>query len=1101
MNRFLRTETNKLQTKLVLLFALLLGSTNTWADTVTEGFEEWGASVADGWTLINNATYGNSYLYDYVVGSSDYTPAAGSKCLANSGHSAAQGTTESPMIVTPALSGTITFQFRKYNSSSSTKGYINIFEYDEESGKAIGNSLWTCRPNGINEATSKYQTASLTVGDTPKRLAIYLAKVSIDEFTYSPAAGAAEGPALAVSGYKSGETVVFGMINPGATKTLTLSNPGTAEVNVTATATGGYSANPATLKIAAKSTATLTITVPNATAEGTLTLTAAEAGVEAITLKLSCMVKDPAKLYEDFSGLKLPDEWETVGIGSYTTGEYASSYYWDFSQGYAAYKQSAQTESYVDYYLHSLITPRLTFTDNEKMLFKVKKNVSFSTNIGILYVEYSADKSSWTTATNGYFSPEAITTEWKDCEVTIPASAKYVRFKGTGIAIDEVYGGTVSTVPMPKLAVEGYTNGGTLSWGFADVPAGTEKTLTLKNTGKAELHVTIAATNDFTLSANEATIAAGASFELKIGTPAHDGNGTLTITPDAATGLQPFTLTLTSYYKVPKAVMALNTKTVSFGKCYANKSETITVSNTGDATLTATISSDNTARFSVSTATLTVPAGENRTFTITYLYDGKISGTFAANITVTPNDGSAQTIKATASNKKQGVWSEDFEQGIPATWTNDGWTIDRKWNEESSVNHAYAGMNSGYLITPRLKAAEGEELSFDFIGNYATLKVEYANNISATEWTLLNNFEEDSTIIFKAPAAGIYYLRFSGSGSYLDNFEGFQLDLLPADAIITASTLPTTGNQYAVYTASVTVENKGSQAQTAVAKLFVNNELKDMKEEALAIESKTTLTLNFKPQTVLENAAVRIEVTLKDVSDFTARTVEGTLNVAAAPTLAENESTTLTQGTLPVAIVRYTAMNGWNTICMPFALTHDLMDRLFGDTWRAYELTGYENDTIRMQEATQFVAGYPYLVNAKNAPVNAEGIVVENLIISTTSANYDYRNGITFQGTFAPIEAGLMTDKYSVSADTTLVKGDETATLLGYRGYFQLAESITKLPKLVFYNADGTSTVGIAAPKAETVIRQGVYNLKGQRVEQMRKGEIYIIGGKKTLMK
>jgi hypothetical protein len=293
----------------------------------------------------------------------------------------------------------------------------------------------------------------------------------------------------------------------------------------------------------------------------------------------------------------------------------------------------------------------------------------------------------------------------------------------------------------------------------------------------------------------------------------------------------------------------------------------------------------------------------------------------------------------------------------------------------------------------------------------------------------------------------------------------------------------------------------GSQAQTAVAKLFVNNQLMDTQEEALEIEGTVTLGLSFTPQVEMENATARIEVTLKDVSSVAAKTIETALTIHAAPVLSETETCELAQGTLPVAVVKYTAQNGWNTICMPFKLTEELMDRLFGKGWKVFELKAYENDVIRMQEPTGFVAGYAYLVNAMNAPANANGIVVENLQISSTSANYDYRNGVTFQGTYAPLAAGEMTGKYTINADTMLVKGDEATTLQGYRGYFMLAETITTTPKLTFHNADGTPTVVITTPKAEALVRQGFFNLKGQRVETMKKGNLYIIDGKKKLAK
>ena len=1079
---FKKSSRRLLTAFMVTLFA---GTMTANAETKTESFEDWGNTVADGWELINGATYGNTYTYDYVVGSDNFTPSSGSNCLANSSHSAAQGTTSSPMIVTPAMTGTLTFKFRKYNSSSSTKGYINIFEYDETTSAATGTSIWTCRPNYTNEATSTYQTATITVGDTPKRYAIYLAKVSIDEFKYSPAAASTEGPGLAVSGYKNGETFAFGIVDAGSQQTITLNNPGTAEVNVTITTTGGYTATPTKAAIAAKGSQAVAITVPTASANGTITITPAEAGVDAITINLTCTVKDPSKMFEDFSGNALPTDWETEAIGSN-----ASSYSWSFANGYAEYAQGSQ---YGRYYDQALVSPLMVFASAETVMFKAKKAGTYNPYM----VVESYDGSTWTATTEGAFN-NVFTDNWTYYTVTIPSGATRIRFNGCCFAIDEIYGGKLDATPRPKLEVVDIANGGTLSWGNADVAAGTEKTITLKNDGTLDLGVTISATKNYTVNPASGTVTAnGGTLVVTIGTPANDGPGVLTITPANSSGLEPYIINLTSYYKVPKAVMGIDKKTIDFGKVTADAVETITVSNTGDATLTATIASNN-EKFVVSKSNISVNAGETGTFTITYKYTAGVSGQYSANITVTPNDGSAVTITATANNKRTDVWSEDFENGIPASWTNDGWTVNHKWNEESSVKHASAGASNGYLITPRLKADANEKLTFDYLANYSTLVVEWADDIDATTWNNVGSYTENQTITFTAPSAGTYFLRFSGSGSFLDNFEGFQLDQLAADAIITASTLPTTGNQYAPYEASVTVENKGTEAQTAVAKLYFQGTVVDTQEKALAVDGKSTIDLSFTPEEAVTDAAVKIEVTLKNVATFAAKSVEGTVTIAPVETIDETKSNTFEADHVYSAIrLNYTPKNGWNSICLPFEATNDQMTQIFGEGWKAYYFSSYDGTSLKFQKATFFRAGVPFLIYIESARTG-DAPVLTNVTIKAAEASNDTQNGAIFQGTYAPMAAGTLTGKYGVIPATgKIVKGDATTTMKGFRAYFELPANSTA-PTI---SIDGETT-GIEHIEHGTLNIEHYYDLQGRRTQtsNLNRG-LYIVNGKKVVIK
>ena len=349
-------------------------------------------------------------------------------------------------------------------------------------------------------------------------------------FTYE---SAADGPALKVQNYKTGETLAFGMVNPKATQTLTLVNPGTEDVTVNISTTGGFTADKTQVTIAAnKGTETVTIAAPDATANGTITFTPTATGVDAITLNLSCTIKDPNKVFIDFSGNALPTgdatgDWTTAGIGSYTTGSSASSYVWDFSNGYAWYKSTSSSAGYVDYYYHSLVSPLMKFTEGEKLIFKVKKEVTYSTYLGYLRVDYTTDGSTWKAVDGGTFADAALTTEWAEKEVTIPATTKQIRFVAAGIALDDIYGGELSTEPVMKVTASDYV--------FGMIAADATTTFTIANTGKSAL-TGIEVTSDntaFTISDIPASVEPDAmatvTVTMSAATKGQGQEGTITI--------------------------------------------------------------------------------------------------------------------------------------------------------------------------------------------------------------------------------------------------------------------------------------------------------------------------------------------------------------------------------------------------------------------------------------------------------------------------------------------------------------------------------------------------------------------------------------------
>lgn len=127
-------------------------------------------------------------------------------------------------------------------------------------------------------------------------------------------------------------------------------------------------------------------------------------------------------------------------------------------------------------------------------------------------------------------------------------------------------------------------------------------------------------------------------------------------------------------------------------------------------------------------------------------------------------------------------YMENFENGIPASWTNNGWSTETP-SYGNGTKMAYAGRYAAgnTLTTPLLYAKAGDEMSVEALLPWddETLTMEYSLNNGET-WNVAfsktpaaNNSLE--TITWTAPEEGEYLLRFSGRYNYIDNFLGFKL--------------------------------------------------------------------------------------------------------------------------------------------------------------------------------------------------------------------------------------------------------------------------------------------------------------------------------------
>ena len=489
-----------------------------------------------------------------------------------------------------------------------------------------------------------------------------------------------------------------------------------------------------------------------------------------------------------------------------------------------------------------------------------------------------------------------------------------------------------------------------------------------------------------------------------------------------------------------------------------------------------------------------------------------VNGELAINVSLDPSEGLGKkngnvvitydvngtpatfTLAVSGRSIAENTWVEQFDEGIPATWQNTGWTVEN--------GQAYSG---GYneertLMTPRLAAADNEELTFDATFRYTgyTLTVEYSTDKTSWNSVVTINDENAGEQTFTAPAAGNYYLRFTGTRyAQLDNFIGFALNIPEHDMELAASYVPTTGKCLNNYVATVTLKENAGKNENITAELWVAGAKVNATADVESVEANsnaTVVTLTWEPQTTRAAVDAYVKVTY---DGGTLQTTPVTLTIAEVYTLSENSSDAVEAVTNETVMLQRTFAAGWNTVCLPFAVADNTaIEALFGAGTKVFNFKNYANSMIDFEAVTSMTATTPYLIYVPAAVT--EPIRVNNVTITgvNTTAGTVWQNSITFQGSYAPVAAGGLTGKYGVTTTNQLAKGNDKTTMKGFRAYFE--GNLANARILIFDEATGISHVYQAADLFGDDDR--VYNMKGQQVENAKKG-VYIVNGKKVVIK
>lgn len=176
--------------------------------------------------------------------------------------------------------------------------------------------------------------------------------------------------------------------------------------------------------------------------------------------------------------------------------------------------------------------------------------------------------------------------------------------------------------------------------------------------------------------------------------------------------------------------------------------------------------------------------------------------------------------------------------------------------------------------------------------------------------------------------------------------------------------------------------------------------------------------------------------------------------------------------------------DGINTFCLPFEVTPSELSETKIATY-----TSSTADAVNFTTADHADANVPFITVDATEVDKETGFTFSNKTIKATPASL----GTPFQGTYKPLTD--TSNKYGINKDGKFQKGSTTSVpCYAFHAY------LTEIPSTArSIDIDGETT-GISNVSLENPVKE-IYNLNGVRVDKIGNKGIYIINGKKVIVK
>jgi len=192
----------------------------------------------------------------------------------------------------------------------------------------------------------------------------------------------------------------------------------------------------------------------------------------------------------------------------------------------------------------------------------------------------------------------------------------------------------------------------------------------------------------------------------------------------------------------------------------------------------------------------------------------------------------------------------------------------------------------------------------------------------------------------------------------------------------------------------------------------------------------------------------------------------------------------------------------WNTLCLPFDVTEQEVNKLWGYATMIVAFTSASGDLLNFDYVYELKAGVPYLVKPERTVATPKFEIDGNDIVVASEPQAIEREGFQFVGNYTPHTWDIYRGDghesyYGTSSGKILRAKATTAALQGMRAYFVVPDGVASAR--IGFGGVVTSIDEVVDP-SEILGPTRIYNLQGQYVGSDVKRlpcGLYIINGRK----
>ena len=190
----------------------------------------------------------------------------------------------------------------------------------------------------------------------------------------------------------------------------------------------------------------------------------------------------------------------------------------------------------------------------------------------------------------------------------------------------------------------------------------------------------------------------------------------------------------------------------------------------------------------------------------------------------------------------------------------------------------------------------------------------------------------------------------------------------------------------------------------------------------------------------------------------------------------------------------------WNTLCLPFNVTKETMEAALGPSQdiQMRTFSSYADNVMTfavVADDATITAGTPFLIKLNTTVDNP---TFNSVTISNTAAQAINKNGVSFIGTYSTTTLNANGTHLFITTDGKLaIPTSDGTTMKGMRAYISVPSALAPTvsgARLVFNDINDDEPSSVQTPTQKKT-PSAIYNLNGQRLQQLRKG-LNIIDGK-----